>query len=158
MGFKKISKASLPLRYISLRRKSKAKATEAGPPAPTNQKWEFQVTSNPKEYSDDAVVATVRTSESTATGSIEADDNRDAVEPTTGWGGWLITSCWGSSYKTDDRTFEASCNDDGSCESSQPSLSLVHKVLDVSTAVDDVSDVTSAPSIDEDDESSSGGS
>eukprot|EP00581_Thalassiosira_minuscula_P016854 CAMPEP_0183730854 /NCGR_PEP_ID=MMETSP0737-20130205/33747_1 /TAXON_ID=385413 /ORGANISM="Thalassiosira miniscula, Strain CCMP1093" /LENGTH=170 /DNA_ID=CAMNT_0025963441 /DNA_START=147 /DNA_END=659 /DNA_ORIENTATION=+ len=160
MGFGKINKPNLR----SLRRKSKLPPTPTpttAPPTKPVTKWQYTVIANPKEYSDELEVETVCTSSESAAAASDETDNGgegggDAVERPSGWSGWLMNSCWGSSYcvdKSDDQTYQSSFNEDGSGESSQPSLSIIDKVLEVSpktSAMDDISDVTSAPSISDD--------
>lgn len=93
----------------------------------------------------------------------ETDNSYNAMTPVddgheTRWE-WLF-SCWRPSLvnKTDDLTYQSSYNDDGSGESSQPSLSRIDQVLKVPLMVDEISeaisDVTSVPSIDDSDSDS----
>lgn len=148
-----------------------------------DQNWEVHVTSNPNEYTPDDISLNWLTNkmyhlsasfnedsvstgsdvdgfEASSTGSDEADINDAPAKPTadkyeTGWG-WL-SQCWGSPYLTNttvDPTVESSYNDDGTGGSSQPSLSRVDQVLELSLA-DDVSDITSIPSMDDDSDSDS---
>jgi len=148
-----------------------------------DQNWELHVTSNPIECTldhgnhnwfthklddflssfnekDDFLSSFNENENSVSTGSDATDNNDAPAKPTadkyeTGWG-WF-SQCWGSPHltnKTDDPTSESSYNDDGTGESSQPSLSRVDQVLELSLA-DDVSDITSIPSIDDDSDSDS---
>eukprot|EP00578_Thalassiosira_sp_NH16_P030523 CAMPEP_0181078808 /NCGR_PEP_ID=MMETSP1071-20121207/1686_1 /TAXON_ID=35127 /ORGANISM="Thalassiosira sp., Strain NH16" /LENGTH=121 /DNA_ID=CAMNT_0023160153 /DNA_START=397 /DNA_END=762 /DNA_ORIENTATION=- len=84
------------------------------------------------------------------------------VPPGT-YDGWAwLSSCWGPTLvKTtdDDPTFQSSydssCTSNGTEESSQPSMSRVDQVLKLAAVTSDVSDITSAASIDIDSESES---
>lgn len=169
MGLKnKLSKAA-NLRSIRSLRGRPAKAEPAVPsgsepatdPTPADPKWQFVVTSNPiKPAPSDDGAGTRDTSDSTATETADIGGTGlrepGAVEP-TGWE-WLTLPCWGGTT-TEDRTCEgprtclSSCSDDGSCDSSVPSLSMLERVIDAPAATacqddEDISDVTSAPSID----------
>lgn len=173
MGFKAIGKPKI--RGLSLRRKSKSGSQEEK--EPVRQKYEFRVTSNPKELSpggdgqrvrdDGRPPAATIVTKSGSTESTAATDDTGAVDQAgaVAWG-WIVNACWGSRYcnvggdknKDDEPSYRSSVDeedddddDDGSDDSSRPSASMVDRVLDVSAAAnDDVSDVTSAPSIDDD--------
>eukprot|EP00571_Detonula_confervacea_P016725 CAMPEP_0172312906 /NCGR_PEP_ID=MMETSP1058-20130122/18773_1 /TAXON_ID=83371 /ORGANISM="Detonula confervacea, Strain CCMP 353" /LENGTH=178 /DNA_ID=CAMNT_0013026469 /DNA_START=60 /DNA_END=596 /DNA_ORIENTATION=+ len=140
------------LRSMSLRHKPKASQPSQSKTNDNDQRWEFHVTSNPKEYTDEfeihracGTIDTVSTSRSD-----EEADNTDAGTTNTapmGWG-WLLSSCWGGSpdLTTDDATFESS--DDGTGDFSEPSMSRVDQVLELAAAnkADDISDITSVSS------------
>lgn len=111
---------------------------------------------------DDLLSSFTENENSLSTGTDETDNYDAPAKPTadkyeTGWG-WF-SQCWGSPHltnKADDPTSESSYDDDddGTGESSQPSLSRIDQVLELSLA-DDVSDITSIPSIDDDSDSDS---
>ena len=83
-----------------------------------------------------------------------------ADDPDAGWAWLLMPSCCGSPDLTtneaddltyassDDSTIQSSCKDDGSGDSSQHSESRINHLLKLARS-DDVSDVTSAASIDD---------
>lgn len=163
MGYlKKLNKARL-VRSMSFRRKSKelqSKTNDNG----NYQTWEFQVTCNPKEYTDDiekkhfacGTIDTVSTSRS----GQEKDNNNvgttNTATPQVVWG-WLLSSCWGGSPdlidKIDDVTFESS--HDGTGDDSEPSMSRLDHVLELDAKkADDMSNITSAASMSIDDDDS----
>jgi len=182
MGFKKIGKANISGLSLSILRKSKSKGVvqHQTPIKPetnnNNPKYEFKVTSNPKEYTGDNSIYEVITQSQSASESTAAtttcDDEQSNDNNSTGgdvdqaeavaWG-WFMNACWGGSsskYSVDKRddadTFQSSVDcdddDDASGESSQPSFSMLDQILSVkamTSANDDISDVTSVPSIDD---------
>mmetsp|Transcript_1660 Transcript_1660/g.3548 ORF Transcript_1660/g.3548 Transcript_1660/m.3548 type:complete len:187 (-) Transcript_1660:137-697(-) len=163
-------------RSINFRRKKSAAAEAVAISITTSsdsvQIPEFQVTSNPKEYSQDSLTSfnwltnsfddfKWRASTSGTTGDTSSTQDNEIeyiscapipVESRneTGWG-WLA-SCWHPSLDTkmDNPTYQSSYSDDGSGESSQPSTSRIDQILKL-PAADEISDVTSVPSIDDSD-------
>lgn len=159
MGYgKKMRKPRLP--PMSLRRKSKG-AEDAPPPHPTKTEYEFRVMANPKEHVDESPSACDESFETAATD--ETDDNTvgaSATSDKTGWR-WLLSTCLGDTYEdsaiaasNDHPSLEASY--DGTGESSVPSMSRLDQVIELNnkTKADDVSDITSAASVDDDDSDS----
>ena len=127
---------------------------------------QFIVTSYPKEYSDTSSCpgCTASTTSfdpiSPNNKQIDASSPPDCNENSGGWS-WLI-SCWGSSFllgskaQTDDRTYQStsiSSNEDedegvdGGSGDSSHSMSRIDTVLNLGMP-DDVSDITSAASVD----------
>lgn len=175
MGFKNKLSNATKLRSIPKTLRSKTKPdpeapsesdpamTESTRPAPAHpqSQWEFVVTAHPiKHVPSDLGAATRDTGNSTAAETADTEGADSA--PSTGWE-WLALPCWGaggSRYcpapRTGDWTFgggrpRGPSRDDGSGsgDSSMPSVSMVDRVIEAAVEpVDDVSDVTSAPSID----------
>jgi len=146
--------------------------------------WEIRVTSNPKEIPRDFNPAQsfnwltnkmddflssfhedfdgsggMKDNENgTSTVNMSAATSKDDMSSGCGW----LGHCWGSPYlmnkvaggEDTDPTYESSYDDDGSGDSSQPSLSRIDQVLEVDALFDTVSDITSAPSIDDSDSES----
>ena len=164
---KKINKPSLQSVY------RRQKAAEAKLKGDDDQEQlssaQFIVTSNPKEYSDTSscpgcTASTTSTDANTDPISpnnkqIDASSPPDCNENSGGWS-WLI-SCWGSSFlgskQTDDRTYESTSSSsneddddgvDGGSGDSSHSMSRIDTVLNLGKP-DDVSDITSAASVDD---------
>jgi len=164
---KKINKPSLQSVY---RRKKAAEAKLKGDDDQVEQlsSAQFIVTSYPKEYSDTSSCPGC-TSSTTSTDAntdpispnnkqIDASSPPDCNENSGGWS-WLI-SCWGSSFllgskaPTDDRTYDSTSSSsneddgDGGSGDSSHSMSRIDTVLNLGKP-DDVSDITSAASVDD---------
>lgn len=129
---------------------------------------QFIVTSYPKEYSDTS--SCPGCTDSTTSSDANTDPNNKQIDTTSppdcnensgGWS-WLI-SCWGSSFlgsklQTDDRTYQSTSSSssneeddedvDGGSGDSSHSMSRIDTVLNLGKP-DDVSDITSAASVDD---------
>ena len=161
---KKINKPSLQSVY---RRRKVAEAKLKGDGDQEQlSSAQFIVTSYPKEYSDTSCPGCTASTTSTDANTdpispnnkqIDASSPPDCNENSGGWS-WLI-SCWGSSFlgdkQTDDRTYESTSsssnedeNDDGGSGDSSHSMSRIDTVLNLGKP-DDVSDITSAASVDD---------
>ena len=164
---KKINKPSLQSVY------RRQKAAEAKLKGDDDQEQlssaQFIVTSYPKEYSDTSSCPGCTDSTTSSdvntdpispnNKQIDASSPPDCNENSGGWS-WLI-SCWGSSFlgskQTDDRTYESTSSSsneddddgvDGGSGDSSHSMSRIDTVLNLGKP-DDVSDITSAASVDD---------
>lgn len=168
---KKIKNRPRPIRdlrtlYAVRKRKSKpaAEVAQANKTSARKERFEVQVTSNPKDV--DLLLSFnwltnyfANTNEDTTTNDESYAGNHSTnTENDIEWS-WL-GSCWGSpADKTDDTTSTCESSDeedddDMTGESSQPSLSRLNKVLKLKHQSSDVSEITTLPSEDESDSDS----
>jgi len=163
---KKINKPSLQSVYRRKVAEAKLKGDDDQEQLSSAQ---FIVTSYPKEYSDTSCPGCTSSTTSTVDDNtdsistnnkqIDASSPPDSNENSGGWS-WLI-SCWGSSFlgnkQTDDRTYESTSSGsneedddgvDGGSGDSSHSMSRIDTVLNLGKP-DDVSDITSAASVDD---------
>ena len=166
MGLLKKIKAKPSLQSVYRRRKAAEAKLKGDGDQEQLSSAQFIVTSYPKEYSDTSCPGCTASTTSTDANTdpispnnkqIDASSPPDCNENSGGWS-WLI-SCWGSSFlgdkQTDDRTYESTSsssnedeNDDGGSGDSSHSMSRIDTVLNLGKP-DDVSDITSAASVDD---------
>lgn len=178
MGLLKKIRSKRSMRPIRLRRKKSAAAVVGSEASSDDgagdRAWQYQVTATPKEYSrepsrgyfdwltnkmDDLGNAGGSADETDTSKPHNACHPVELHVPPGTYDGWAwLSSCWGPTLvKTDNTTdddptfqssYDSSCASDGTGESSQPSMSRVDQVLKLAAVTSDVSDITSAPSID----------
>lgn len=167
MGLLKKIAAKPSLQSVYRRRKAAEAKLKGDDDQEKLSSAQFIVTSYPKEYSDTSscpgCTASTTSSDPISTNNkqIDASSPPDSNENSGGWS-WLI-SCWGSSFllgskaPTDDRTYDSTSSSsneedddgvDGGSGDSSHSMSRIDTVLNLGNP-DDVSDITSAASVDD---------
>ncbi|KAL9191475.1 hypothetical protein ACHAXT_001181 [Thalassiosira profunda] len=167
-----VKKIRLDLSTRHRRKKASAATVRAvAPSKPTatakaKKRWEFTLPSHPKaKRAKDAAEVPQKVFYAPTEDDNNADDGYAGI--TELFGGWLasLTSCFGlyvegaasatsdTEYYTTDDSGDVD-DDDWSDESTQPSLSMLNRVLKLPARPDDVSDITSAASISIDDSES----